>query len=450
MSDKLAIFGGNKTVTKDPVDIFTWPIITKEDEEAIIKVLYNRSMSATDITTEFETKFKEWQGSKYALGYCNGTMAGFAAMYSVGLGYGDEIICPSLTYWASVLPVYSLGAIPVFADIEPDSLCIDPNDIERCVSDKTKAIMVVHYLGYPANMDGIMKVAKKFNLKVIEDVSHAQGGLYKGKKLGTFGDVAAMSLMSGKSFATGEAGMLATDDLVTYEKALASAHYERFDDRITTPEINRLKGVPLLGIKGRVNQFSSAMGLVQLKYYDERTKEIRKAMNYFWDLLEGVPGLKAHRVNEKDGSNMAGWYAARGLYKPEELGGLSVTRFCQAVQAEGADCYPGCNKPLHNHIVFQTADIYNQGKPTRIANASRDVRELDSSLPHSEAANRRSYAIPWFKHYYPEIIQEYAEAYKKVATNYKELLKDDPGDPAEIGIGQWYFYRDPKKPESKT
>ena len=131
MSEKLAIFGGNKAVTKDPGDIFTWPIITKEDEEAVINVLHDRSMSGTSITMDFELKFAEWQGRKYAVGYCNGTMAVLAAMYAVGVGHGDEIICPSLTYWASVIQAYSLGATPVFADIEPDSLCIDPCDIER-------------------------------------------------------------------------------------------------------------------------------------------------------------------------------------------------------------------------------------------------------------------------------------------------------------------------------
>jgi dTDP-4-amino-4,6-dideoxygalactose transaminase len=439
MSEKLAISGGTKAVTKDPGDMFTWPIITKEDEEAVLKVLHDRSMSGTNITAEFEEKFAEWQGSKYGLGFCNGTMALLAAMYAVGLGNGDEIISPSLTYWATITSAYSLGAAPVFADVEPGSLCLDPRDIERCVSEKTKAVMVVHYLGHPADMDGIMKAAGKYNLKVIEDVSHAQGGLYKGRKLGTIGHVAAMSLMSGKAFAVGEAGILTTDDTMIHEKALASGHYERFDNRITTPEIARYKGLPLLGMKGRVNQFGSALGLVQLKYYDERTREIRKAMNYFWDLLEGVPGLKAHRVNEEEGSTMGGWYAAHGLYNPEELGGLSVTRYCEAVRAEGVDCGPGCNRPLHTHSLFGTADIYNQGKPTRIANTSRDVRELDGNLPNTEAANKHCFSIPWFKHHRPEIIKEYAEAFKKAAVNYRELLKDDPGDPA--ALGQFGFYK---------
>ena len=442
----LAILGGSKAVTKDPGDIFAWPIYTREEEEAVLNVLRERSMSATAITVEFEKEFAKWQGSKYGVGYTNGTMALIAAMFAIGIGHGDEIICPSITYWASIVSAYSLGATPVFADIDPDTLCIDPQDIERCISGRTKAIMVVHYLGHPADMDAIMAVAQKHNLKVIEDHSHAQGGFYKGRRLGTIGHVSATSLMSGKSFAIGEAGMLTTDDSTVYERAIAACHYERFDETITSPELKPYMGLPLLGMKGRVNQFGSAIGLVQLKYYDERIKEIRKAMNYFWDLLEGVPGIKAHRVDEKDGSNMAGWYIPHGLYKSEELGGLSVTRFCEALTAEGVETSAGVNNPLHIHGLFKTADVYNQGMPTRIANAARDVRELDRMLPHSNMANSRTYEVPWFKHFRPEIIEEYANAFKKVSAGYKELLEGDKGNnPEAMGIGRWFFYKDPDK-----
>lgn len=127
-----------------------------------------------------------------------------------------------------------------------------------------------------------------------------------------------------------------------------------------------------------MHQMSSAVGRVQIKYYDTRTAELRKAMNYFWDLLEGVPGLKAHRTPPNSDSNMAGWYAPHGLYRAEELGGLSVTRFTEAVRAEGvAACRPGCNAALHTHGLFNTCDIYGHGKPTRIANSKWDVREND-------------------------------------------------------------------------
>jgi dTDP-4-amino-4,6-dideoxygalactose transaminase len=360
-------------------------------------------------------------------------------MYACKIGIGDEIICPSVTYWASVTSVYSLGGTVVFADIDPVTLCLDPDDIEHRITDRTKAIMVVHYCGYPADMDRIMEIARKHNLKVIEDVSHAQGGLYKGRKLGTIGDVAAMSLMSGKSLAIGEAGILVTDDLEIFERARAFGHYERFESNIETGYLKPYMGLPLGGYKYRMHQMSSAMGRVQLKYYDQRCEEIRKSMNYFWDLLEGVPGIRAHRPPKDSGSNMAGWYAAHGLYKPEELGGLSITRFVEAVRAEGEDnIYPGCNAALHTHSLFKDCDVYGHGKPTRIANAASDVRRFDNDLPVSEKIAAVVFGIPWFKHYRPELIEQYANAYRKVCENYEELLPDDKGNPPSLGL--WHFF----------
>ena len=435
----LAIHGGPKAVRTDPGDVFRWPIITNEDEEAVLEVLRRGGMSGTDVTIQFEKEFAQWQGLKYALGFSSGTAALHGAMFGCKIGVGDEIICPSVTYWASVLQCFSLGATVVFAEIDPQTLCIDPKDIEHRVTDHTKAIMVVHYVGYPADMDPILAIARRHGLKVIEDVSHAQGGLYKGEKVGTFGDVAAMSLMSGKSFAVGEAGMLATDDREIYERALAFGHYGRYDDRIQTEYLKAFRGLPLGGYKYRMHQLSSALGRVQLRYYDQRCKEIRKAMNYFWDLLAGVPGLRAHRPPRDSGSNMAGWYSPRGLYRPEELGGLSVTRFAEAVRAEGSICTPGVNRPLHLHPLFNTCDVYGHGVPTRIAHADRDLRQPPGSLPMSEKIGTLTYRIPWFKRYCPETIEEHADAYRKVAENYGELLEDDPGNPPDLG--GWHFFQ---------
>nr|HQH64264.1 DegT/DnrJ/EryC1/StrS family aminotransferase [Clostridiales bacterium] len=246
--EKLAIFGGEKAVANVPGELFKWPIVTPEDEAAVLEVLRRGAMSATDVTTQFEREFAAWQGSRHALAFCNGTMALQAAMYAIGLGAGDELICPSKSYWGCCVQAFNLGATVVFADIEEHSLCLDPDDLERCVGPDTRAVMVVHYLGHPADMDRIMAFAAKHGLKVIEDVSHAQGGLYKGKKLGTFGDVGAMSLMSGKSFAIGEGGMLVTDNREAYDRALAYAHYERSDAaHIVTPYLLRYQNIALGG-----------------------------------------------------------------------------------------------------------------------------------------------------------------------------------------------------------
>jgi len=430
---KLAIKGGPKAIKTEPGDIFTWPIITKEAEEAVLEVLRRGAMSGTDVTEQFEQEYADWHGMKYALAHNTGTAALQAAMFGCGVGVEDEIICPSLTYWASCLQAFSLGATIVFADVGADTICINPADIEHRITERTKAIVVVHYCGYPGDMDPIMKIARRHNLKVIEDVSHAHGGLYKGRLVGTIGHVAGFSIMSGKALACGEGGMFLTNDRGIFERAVAFGHYARTGKKttysdaknyITDPELTKFSGLPLGGYKYRMHQLTSALGRVQLKHYAKRLAEIQKAMNYFWDLLEGVPGLKAHRPSKDSGSTMGGWYSPRGLYRKEELGGLDIHKFAEAMEAEGCGIGVGANFPLHLHPVLNECDIYGHGKPTRIANTSRDVRQKPGSLPVSESIPETVYTIPWFKYYRPQIIREYAEAFRKVAENAEELLKE--------------------------
>ena len=419
--EELAILGGPKAVKTDPKDMFAWPIITEEDEKAALEVLHSGNMSGVDVTKKFEAEFADWFNIKYALGHCNGTAALQAAMFGVELGVGDELICQSMTYWASALPAMNLGASVVFAEIDPETMGLDPADVERKITDRTKAIMVVHYCGHPTNMDAIMAVANKHNIKVIEDVSHAQGGLYKGQLTGTFGHVAAMSLMGQKSLAIGEGGMLITNDKNIYERAIAYGHYSRTRD-LTLPELEPYKGLPLGGVKNRMHQISAAVGRVQLKHYHKRMTEIQNAMNHFWDLLEGAPGIRGLRPPKDSGSTNGGWYACRGRYFTEELGGLSIEKFAQAIQAEGSECTPGGNLLMHLHPVLNEADVFNHGKPTRIANSNRDLRQPKGSLPTTESLPNRIYKTPWFKHNRPAIIKEHAEAYRKVVTQAHKLL----------------------------
>ena len=421
-SQKLALLGGPKVIEAEELGLFHWPIVTEEDEQAVIDVLRTGSMSRTDITQQFETEYAAFQGTKYALAHCNGTAALHGAMFGCKIGRGDEVIAPSMTYWASVMGAMSLGATPVFADIDPQTLCIDPNDIEHRISKRTKAIVVVHYAGYPADMDPIMAIAHKHGLKVIEDSSHAHGSLYKGRMAGAIGDVAGLSMMTRKGFPIGEAGMLCTNDREIYERALAFGHYARSEQELTFPELKAFSGLPLGGYKYRVNQTCSAMGRVQLKYYPQRMKQIDKAMNRFWDLLEDVPGIRAHRPPKDSGSTKGGWFYPLGLYISEELSNLPLSRFVEALTAEGWPTGQGCNFPLHLHPVMNEADVYNDGKPTRIAFAESDVRQGPGSLPVSEAAAERCFRVPYFKHDRTESIERYAAAVRKVALQADKLL----------------------------
>lgn len=430
---KLAILGGQKAVTSEAGELFTWPIVNKAMEKSVVDVLRERKMSGDGITKDFERKFADWHGVKYGLGFNNGTASIQGAFFGIGLGCGDEVIAPAVTYWATCLSPLSLGCRVVFADIDPVTLCIDPKDIVKRITKRTKAIVVVHYLGMPADMDAIMAIAKKHNLKVVEDVSHAHGSLYKGKMTGTFGDAAGYSLMTGKSFAIGEAGIMLTNDRKVYERAIMWGFYERHGD-VQDPELRKGAGIPWGGYKYRMHQMSAAVGLEQLKKFPKEMAEIDKAMNYYWDLLEGVPGVKAIRPPKGSNSTMGGWYAAHGHYIPEELGGLSVTRFCEAVNAEGTTCSPGCNKALHTHPAFNTLDIYKHGKPTNSAFVPESVGAPQADLPVSQGIQAKAFGIPWFKLFKKKLIKEHAEAVIKVAENHKELLKGDKGNNSE---GNW-------------
>jgi perosamine synthetase len=449
--------------------LFRWPVVTGEDERAVLQVLRRGAMSGTDVTRRFEAEFADWLGTEYALGYPNGTEAIRASLWACEVGAGDEVICPSMTYWATAAPALSLGAAVHFADIDPETLCIDPRDVEHRIGPRTRAIVVVHYAGYPCDMDAILAIARRHGARVVEDLSHAQGSLYRGRRCGTLGDIAAVSLMSGKSLPAGEAGMVATSDRLLFERCVAYGHYERTgapsrfnpaDNQITDPELSRYAGIPIGGFKHRMNQTCAAMGRVQLKRYGRRIEEIQRAMNHFWDCLEGAPVVRAHRPAPGSGSTMGGWYFPHGLYRPSEpdgprqrdprevatpresavprdldaprepggswrAEGLGCALFCEAVRAEGVgDCYPGANDPLHLHPLFHTGDLFRQGTPTMIAFGQRDLRQGPGSLPVSESIDEICFSVPWFKRYRPRDIERYAAAFRKVAQGIDQLIDD--------------------------
>ena len=433
---KLAITGGTPVLKAQDEGLFHWPIVNDAMRAAQAQVLETGNMSGTDIARRFEASFASWQERKYALSHNNGTNALNAAMFAVGLGPGDEIICTSVTYWASCTGALALGAAVVFCDIDPNTLQMDPASLEAHITPRTKAIMVVHYMAHPAPMDEIMAIARKHGLKVIEDVSHAQGGHYRGRKLGTFGDVAAMSLMSCKSFAIGEGGMLVTDDAEIFKRAVVFGHYDRIVDVCTDEEMEGPKNIPWGGLKNRMHQTSAAIGLEQLKKHDAEIAEIDRAMKYFWKGISDIPGISMVYPKE-EGSDKAGWYASRFLYDAAAFGGISNVTFCEALNAEACGGFSfGCNMPLHFSSVFFDLDIYGHGRPTASAflPAGVDIRAETGALPNAERVNMRVLGEPWFKHDDHAKIDPYVEAVRKVAANVGELQPINDTTPILGGI----------------
>lgn len=237
------------------------------EEQAVLDCLRSKWISTGPRTAEFERTFTEMMGGAHSVALTNCTVALHLALILVGIGEGDEVICPSLTFVATANAIRYVGATPVFADIVgPHDLTMDPADIERKITPKTKAIMVMHYAGFPCDMDRIMALANDKGLKVIEDACHAPfSEHHDGRKLGTIGDVGCFSFFSNKNISTGEGGMLVTRNPEYAERAkllrshgMTSMSYQRAKGHSTSYDVVEH------GYNYRMDDLRSAIGVVQL------------------------------------------------------------------------------------------------------------------------------------------------------------------------------------------
>ncbi|MCX6158500.1 MAG: DegT/DnrJ/EryC1/StrS family aminotransferase [Ignavibacteriae bacterium] len=251
------------------------------EEKAVIDTLRSKWITTGPKCKEFEDLFSSMLGSKYAVSLSSCTSALHLAMLILGIGEGDEVICPSLTFVATANCIKYVNATPVFCDVKSyEDLNIDPVKIKSLITERTKAIIVMHYGGFACDMDEIMRIAKEHNLRVIEDACHGPLSEYKGKKLGTIGDIGCFSFFSNKNISTGEGGMLITDNQEYYEKAkLLRSH------GMTTMSFERAKGhateydVVNPGYNYRMDDIRASIGIVQLKKLEDDLKkrsEIRK------------------------------------------------------------------------------------------------------------------------------------------------------------------------------
>ena len=230
---------------------------------------------------DFEKGIAEYLGVNHAVSVSNGTVALHLALMTLGIGEGDEVILPSLTYVASANAVTYTGATPVFADSLYESWQIDPADVERKITDKTKAIMVVHLYGQPCDMDAIMKIAKAHNLYVIEDCAEAFGSKYKGRCVGGFGDISAFSFYGNKTITTGEGGMVVTNDKALAERA---AHIK--DQGMS---LEREYWHDIIGYNYRMTNICAAIGLAQLEQADDFIARKIQVADWYKTYLKDTP-----------------------------------------------------------------------------------------------------------------------------------------------------------------
>ncbi|MGZ7117930.1 MAG: DegT/DnrJ/EryC1/StrS family aminotransferase [Methanobacterium sp.] len=247
----------------------------EEEIKSVINVLKSKWLSMGPVTQQFEKEFADFLGAKFAFGVSNGTAALHIANKISGIEKYDEVILPSLTFVATANASIYCGAKPVFADITGlDNFNISPDDILEKITDKTKAITVVHYGGYPCDIDAIMEIAYDHNLKVIEDAAHAPGAEYKGKKCGNIGNIGCFSFFSNKNMVTGEGGMIVTNNDQLAEKiktirshCMTTLTWDRHKGHAYSYDVNDL------GFNYRINEIASALGIVQLSKLDKFNKK---------------------------------------------------------------------------------------------------------------------------------------------------------------------------------
>ena len=246
---------------------------------------------------EFEKSFAAFIGADYATGVCNGTVAIHLALVALGLGEGDEVIVPTFTYIASVNPILQVGATPVFVDSLADTWQMSPEDIRKKITPNTKALMVVHLYGHPCEMDEIMAIAKEHNLFVVEDCAEAIGTTYKGKHVGTFGDIATFSFFGNKTITCGEGGMVATNDatlndrLVHFKGQGLAKYREYWHDTI--------------GFNYRMTNIQAAIGLAQLEQVQTFLAQKKQIAQWYQAGLKGLP-IACHCA-VGDGANHSYW-----------------------------------------------------------------------------------------------------------------------------------------------
>lgn len=257
--------------------------INDEDIQAVIDVLKSDYLTTGPAVAEFEKVVADYVGAKYAVAISNGTAALHAACYAAGIGEGDEIITTPITFVASANCAFYCGAKPVFADIKPDTYNIDPEDIRRKITDKTKAIVVVHFTGQPCEMDEIHQIARENNLIVIEDAAHALGADYKGKKIGSISDMTTLSFHPVKHITTAEGGMITTNDEKLYQRlCLFRTHGITRNTNMMTHDEGAWYYEQLeLGYNYRITDMQCALGSSQMKRLDEFVAKRRELVTRY-------------------------------------------------------------------------------------------------------------------------------------------------------------------------
>ncbi len=409
---KLAIHGGAKTLPQGSG--VKWPQFDKKDETALLKVFRSGNwwrggtieLQAASVCGKFERDFAAYQDAPHGLVCCNGTIAVELALNAAGVKAGDEVIVPDLSFVVSASAALPLGAIPVFCDCDPATYQMDPKVLESLISPRTTAIVIVHFAGYPADLDRIVKIAQKHKLPLIEDCAHAQGTQWRGKGVGSYGMYGTFSFQQSKALTCGEGGIVLAADKEAWLRAYRFHNLGRLETQGFYDFYEKSSNYRLTDLQGALLNSQFAKMKQQIKKKNANQK-------YLSDLLRKIGGVEP--LPEDERITRRGNYYFIFKYNADHFKGLHREKFLEALQAEGVGAGHSYGRPIHKYPLFQNMKVpprykNSQYKKTSCPVTERVMADELCSLPHNWLlADRRT-------------LKKMADAIVKIKDNVDSLL----------------------------
>ena len=361
-----------------------WSIFGQEERARLLEVFESGKWWYGERVREFEERYAAFHDAKYGVTCANGTVALEVALLACGIGAGDEVIVPPYTFMATASAVLKVNAIPVFADIELDTCNLDPKDVERKITDKTKAVIPVHIAGLPVDMDAFRALIQKHKLALIEDACHSWGSKWKGKGTGAIGDCGVFSFQMSKNITSGEGGILLTDN------------EEIADTARSYTNCGRIKGGAwyehhLMGSNLRMTELQAAILSGQLERLEEQTLKREENAAYLGEQLKDMPGISLMRRDARVTRRSYHMYIFRFL--SEEWPGVSRDKFLEALRAEGIPCSAGYS-PLYKNPLFQQSGEGPRYCPISCPYHGQGMDYTQVVCPNAELISREGCWIP--------------------------------------------------------
>lgn len=356
-----------------------WPVYDEKELDNLADVVRSGNwwrVTGTKVA-EFEKKFAQFQGSRFCLGVTNGTNALELALSVLGITEGDEVIVPGMTFISTGLAVVNCNATPVLVDIDAETLCMIPEEFEKAITPKTKAVIPVHMAGHGCDMKRICEIAKKNHIAVIEDAAHGHGGEWENKRLGSFGDFAIFSFQNGKLMTCGEGGALVFHNREDYEKAYLIQDVGR-------PRGDTVYRHVIRGANYRMNEFQAAVLLAQMERVDAYNQLRDKNARILDKLMEHIPGIQPQGRSAQ--ANKITHYMYMFYYDSEQFGRLSREKFVEYLNAEGIPCCV-CFPVLSDTEFFEENDFNGKRLDYK--------KETEAPMPNSCLAAQR---VVWLHH----------------------------------------------------